>query len=133
VASFVEGIILTKLNKNQIHNKDEGGLYMFRLFSKSSTKSVDVKDIDQLLGKIDLIDIREPNEYRSGHIPTAKNIPMNSILSETEKHLDKQKEYHIICQSGGRSARACGILKEKGYHIINVTGGTGRYSGKLER
>jgi rhodanese-related sulfurtransferase len=111
----------------------EGGMQMFKFFSKQSTKAIDVKEIDALLGKINLIDIREPNEYRSGHLPTAKNVPMNNILSETEKYLDKSKEYHIICQSGARSSRTCGILKDKGFNIINVTGGTGRYNGKLER
>ena len=85
------------------------------------------------MGKINLIDIRESNEYKSGHLPTAKNIPMDKILSETERHLDKSKEYHIICQSGSRSSRTCGILKGKGFNIINVSGGTGRYRGKLEK
>jgi len=86
-----------------------------------------------LLGKINLIDIREPNEYKRGHLPTAKNIPMDKILSESEKYLDKSKEYHIICHSGARSSRTCGILKKKGFDIINVSGGTGRYRKTLEK
>jgi len=86
-----------------------------------------------LLGKINLIDIREPNEYKRGHLPTAKNIPMDKILSESEKYLDKSKEYHIICHSGARSSRTCGILKKKGFDIINVSGGTGGYRKTLEK
>lgn len=103
------------------------------LFKKSESKSIDVNDIDEILGKINLIDVREPDEYKSGHLPTAENIPMKSILSETEKYLDKSKEYHIVCQSGARSAKTCASLKEKGYKIIDVTGGTGRYRGRLEK
>lgn len=103
------------------------------IFKKCSIKSIDVNDIDKLLGKINLIDVREPDEYKGGHLPTAKNIPMNRIISETEKYLDKSKEYHIICQSGVRSSKTCAILKEKGYNIIDVTGGTGRYRERLEK
>jgi len=101
--------------------------------SSNSSKSVDVNEIDNLLGKIDLIDIREPYEFKGGHLPTAKNIPMDTILSAPEKYLDKTKEYHIICQSGSRSSMTSGLLKENGFKIVNVAGGTGRYRGKLER
>jgi rhodanese-related sulfurtransferase len=101
--------------------------------SRNTVKSIEVNEIDGLLGKIDLIDIREPYEYKGGHLPTAKNIPMDTILEQPEKYLDKSKEYHIICQSGARSSRTCGILIENGFSIINVAGGTGRYRGRLER
>lgn len=106
---------------------------MFSFFRNGSIKSINVNELGALLGKINLIDIREPNEYRLGHLPTAKNIPMNNILSQPEKYLDKSKEYHIICLSGSRSTRACGILNEKGYNVVNVTGGTAGYNGKLEK
>lgn len=106
---------------------------MFPFMSRSSVKSIDVNEMDSMLGKVDLIDIREPYEYNSGHLPTAKNIPMDTILAAPDKYLDKTKEYHIICHSGSRSSMACGILKGNGFNIINVAGGTGRYRGKLER
>lgn len=106
---------------------------MFPFMKKSSVKSVDVNEIDNLSKEIELIDIREPYEYNAGHLPKAKNIPMDMILSQPEKYLDKEKEYHIICHSGSRSSMACGILKDCGFNIINVAGGTGRYKGKLDR
>jgi len=106
---------------------------MFNFFSKNKFDSVNVNDLERLLGKINLIDIRESYEYRNGHLPTAKNIPMNSILAEPEKYLDHGKEYHILCQSGGRSSRTCGTLASKGYNVINVAGGTGSYKGNLQR
>jgi rhodanese-related sulfurtransferase len=58
---------------------------------------------------------------------------MDDIIVGPERFLDKSKEYHIICQSGGRSSRICYILKGKGFNVINVSGGTGRYRGNLER
>lgn len=106
---------------------------MFSFLEKNKFKSINVNDLDGVLGKINLIDIREPYEYNNGHVPSAKNIPMNSILKETDKFLDKSKEYHIICQSGGRSSKTCSELTEKGYKVINISGGTGSYIYSLER
>ncbi|SHI68792.1 Rhodanese-related sulfurtransferase [Clostridium cavendishii DSM 21758] len=106
---------------------------MFSFFSKNKVKSVDIDELDSLLGRINLIDIRETYEYKSGHLRTAKNIPMEKIINESDKFLDKSKEYHIICQSGGRSSRTTKILKKKGFNVVNVLGGTSGYRGQLKR
>ncbi|MBC2581723.1 rhodanese-like domain-containing protein [Clostridium sp. DJ247] len=106
---------------------------MFSLFNRNKFSSINVNNLDGLIGKINLIDIRESYEYTRGHLPTAKNIPMNLILTESERYLDKSKEYHIICQSGGRSSRACSELTSKGYKVVDVIGGTGSYVRPLER
>lgn len=106
---------------------------MFSAFSKNKFDTINVNDLGNKLGEINLIDIRENYEYNSGHLPHVKNIPMDSLLSKPEVYLDKAKEYHIICQSGGRSASACKELSSKGYKVINVGGGTGSYVGSLER
>lgn len=106
---------------------------MFPSFTKKDFNSISIHDLDDILENINLVDIREVYEYKSGHVPTAKNIPMGELLSQPEKYLDKSKEYHIICQSGGRSSRACGDLSSKGYKVVNVFGGTGSYILPLER
>lgn len=106
---------------------------MFQFIFKNTLKSVEVNDIKDLLGKIELIDVREPDEYNYGHLPTAKNFPMDELIAKADKLLDKSKEYHIICQSGGISSNVCNILKAKGFNVVNVSGGTGRYMGELER
>jgi rhodanese-related sulfurtransferase len=95
---------------------------MFSMFGKSNFNSVSVHDLDDKLGKIHLVDIREVYEYQSGHVPSAKNVPLGTIVSQPEKYLDKDKEYYIICQSGGRSASACKALSDKGYKVVNVSG-----------
>lgn len=102
---------------------------MFNLFRKNDGKVINVNDIDNLIGKIDLIDIREPYEYSNGTIKTAKNIPMGNILDKPEKYLTKEKEYYIMCQSGGRSSRTCDSLIRQGYNVVNVAGGMGSYVG----
>jgi rhodanese-related sulfurtransferase len=106
---------------------------MFHNMSKDKFESIHVNDLEDLLGKIDLVDIREDYEYRDGHVPTAKNIPMATILKDTDKFLDKSKKYYIICQSGARSSRTCGELALNGYDVVNIGGGTGSYIKSLER
>lgn len=104
---------------------------MFGFFKKEAIESIDVNKIDSLPGKINLIDIREPFEYKRGHLAKAKSIPMNDILSETDKHLESSEIYYIICQTGSRSKGTCRMLKKIGYNVINISGGTSRYKGKL--
>ena len=106
---------------------------MFGLFKRDIGKVINVNDIDNLLGKIELIAIRENYEYKGGSIKSAKNIPMGNLLDNPEKYLNKNKEYYIICQSGGRSARACSFLKKQGYDVINVSGGVGSYAGSQRK
>ena len=106
---------------------------MFGLFNKNSGKVINVNDIDNLIGKIDLIDIREPYEYKTGSIKSAKNIPMGDLLNDPEKYLNKDKEYHIVCQSGGRSSTACNKLRGLGFDVVNVAGGVGSYVGRKRK
>ena len=102
---------------------------MFEFLKRNDSKSLHVNDLDSLIGTVELIDIREPYEYHSGTIRTAKNIPMGTLLARPEKFLTKEKTYYIMCQSGGRSRGACKTLEKQGYHVINVSGGMGAYVG----
>ncbi len=106
-----------------------GGIKMFNLFKSDNGKVIHVNDIDSLIGNVELIDIREPYEYKSGSIRTAKNIPMGNLLAEPSKYLLKDKTYYIMCQSGGRSGNASKALTKQGFDIINVAGGMGSYVG----
>lgn len=92
-------------------------------------ESIHVNELDALLGKIDLIDIREPYEYATGSLKTAKNIPMGQLLGAPDSYLQKDKTYYILCQSGMRSKQTSRALVKQGYRIINVTGGMGSYVG----
>lgn len=106
---------------------------MFDLLRSDNSKMIDVNSIDKLIGKVELIDIREPYEYSSQSIKTAKNIPMGDLLSEPEKYMSKDKTYYILCQSGARSDRTSKMLTKQGYIAINVVGGMGSYSGKMRK
>ena len=102
---------------------------MFEFLKTEDVRAINVNDIDNLIGKVELIDIREKYEYADGSIKSAKNIPMVELLNDPGKYLNKNKEYYIMCQSGGRSARACNSLESQGFKVINVTGGMGSYVG----
>ena len=106
---------------------------MFELHDENIFKMVNVNDLSEKIGKIELIDIREPNEYKNGHIPTAKNIPMKALLENMEDYLEKDKEYYIVCQSGVRSLRVSSNLFSSGYNVVNVSGGTSGYLSDLEK
>ncbi|MCE5196444.1 MAG: rhodanese-like domain-containing protein [Negativicutes bacterium] len=102
---------------------------MFNFFNQPTIKSIHVNDIDRLIGTINLIDIREPSEFRAGSIRSAKNIPMQTLLRQPEGYLQKDQPYYLICQSGARSQSACRQLTKAGYDVTNVAGGVGSYVG----
>ena len=95
-------------------------------------QKISAKDLYEKLQleELQLIDVREVDEFTAGHISGAQNLPL-STLPENYRELDKQIPYHIICQKGGRSARACEFLEAKGYQVTNVEGGVEAFSAKL--
>lgn len=97
-------------------------------------KTISAKDLAQKLDqdRLQLIDVREEEEFAAGHIPQAFNLPLSSLENSLSK-LDKTQEYHVICQMGGRSARACQFLSEQGYQVVNVDGGVEAYPNKLTK
>ena len=73
---------------------------------------------------IQLIDVRTPAEFRSVHAEGALNHPLESLDAEALP-FEKGETLHMICQSGGRSAKACQLLEAAGYEaVVNVEGGT---------
>lgn len=73
-----------------------------------------------------VLDVRTPQEYAQGHVPGAKNIPVDTLADQLAQ-LDKAAEVYVICQSGRRSAAASSMLAERGYQPVNVTGGTAKW------
>jgi rhodanese-related sulfurtransferase len=67
-----------------------------------------------------VLDVREPAEYRAGHIANAKNVPLRRIVSYTPPANTK---LFVICRSGSRSKQAYKILQKAGADVTNVSGG----------
>jgi len=77
-----------------------------------------------------LIDVREADEYVSGHVPGAINIPLSELVGR-ESECGLGDTVYVICQAGGRSARACEHLSQQlnlqSVSFVNVLGGTGAW------
>lgn len=72
-----------------------------------------------------IVDVRTSSEFYEGHITNAVNMDVNENDFESKiATLDKEKPVMVYCRSGGRSAKAAGILKEKGFkHVYDLDGG----------
>ncbi len=66
---------------------------------------------------ITVVDVRDPQEYKEGHIPGALNIPSEVFASKSDT-LDKEKKIVVYCNSGGRSYNAYRKLMKLGYENI---------------
>lgn len=69
-----------------------------------------------------LVDVREPEEWASGHAPDAVHVPL-SRLSEEHHRLPKGHHLLLICRSGARSSHAAAFLARLGHRVSNVRGG----------
>ena len=52
-------------------------------------------------GATQLIDVREPSEYVSGHVPGAVSIPMAQLVDRLDE-IDSSRPVFVVCQAGGR-------------------------------
>lgn len=98
--------------------------FLSQLFG-APVPSVSAPELNEKLkgGKRPLVlDVREPEEYRQGHISGAKLIPLGE-LSRRIKELPKDKEIVCVCASGSRSTSATKMLVDAGYTAINMNGG----------
>lgn len=70
-----------------------------------------------------VLDVRTPVEYLTGHLAQAKNLNVSSddFPQEIAK-LDTSKTYVLYCHSGKRSAKALGLMQQHGFHHL-VNGG----------
>lgn len=70
-----------------------------------------------------ILDVRTEEEFVTGHIVNAINIPVDELEERLEKLEEKQSVIMVYCKSGRRSAIACEILLEHGYINIYNMGG----------
>ena len=80
-----------------------------------------------------LLDVRTPQEYREGHIPGSKNVPLQQLDKISSVIDNKNVPMFVYCYSGGRSRQAASMLQHMGYTNVQNIGGIAAYSGKVER
>jgi len=71
-----------------------------------------------------VIDVREPGEYVSGHVPGARLLPLGRLPEHLGEMTPGQRVY-VICASGNRSLVAADLLARAGIDAVSVAGGTG--------
>jgi rhodanese-related sulfurtransferase len=85
---------------------------------------IDVEELARLRETtLMLVDVREPDEYESFHVPGAQLIPLADVPERIEEIPDDERVY-LICATGARSARAVEYLNRQGYDTVNVAGGS---------
>jgi adenylyltransferase/sulfurtransferase len=95
--------------------------------ARAQIKSIDIDEARRMLEKPGtvLLDVREGDEWRQGHIPQAVGIPRGFLELRVEEKVPDHKTPVILqCASGTRSLLAARSLRELGYeNVYNLTGG----------
>ncbi len=95
-----------------------------------SLKEIEVTDLFRLqesASQVTVIDVREIDEYREVHAPETRNIPLSLLASGDFSALEntpRGEALYVLCRSGARSQKACGLLTALGFEQpVNVKGG----------
>ncbi len=87
---------------------------------------ISVGEGKEMIGREDVavVDVREPHEYNSGHVPDARLIPVASVFARRDE-LPRDKDVVFVCAVGQRSALACEMAAAAGLtRLFNLEGGT---------
>ena len=90
-----------------------------------SVREITIEELKiALITGAQVIDVRETDEYVSGHVSGATHIPLGTVPNNMEP-FRSDDDIYVICQAGGRSMRACEFLHDQGItNVVNVIGGT---------
>ncbi len=100
-------------------------------FLKGPDINQGVKEYSTTDGAV-LLDVRTPDEYRQGHIPGSKNVPLQSIDKVAGMIDNKATPIFVHCLSGARSRQAAAVLQQLGYTNVKNIGGISAYAGKVD-
>ena len=94
---------------------------------KSQITEIDPSRVRELIGEgVAIVDVRETDEFATGHLPGAKHVPRSYLETRIEAAVpDRDAQIVLYCQSGNRSAWGARTLEEDlGYtHVASMTGG----------
>ncbi|MEO9258045.1 MAG: rhodanese-like domain-containing protein [Crocinitomicaceae bacterium] len=99
--------------------------------AQSSVKKITKNELKQKLSQsnLQILDVRTPSEYASGHISGAVNISISDAdFSTAIEKLNKSNPIVVYCSGGGRSGRATEILHQAGFsEVYDLIGGYNNY------
>lgn len=79
-----------------------------------------------------LLDVRTSQEYKSGHIPGSRNLPLVLLDNAAEIIENEYTPIFVYCQSGNRSRQAVARLVAMGYSNVKNIGGIAAWIGEVE-
>ena len=96
--------------------------------AKQHIQEVPLAQAEEVIGKAQLLlDVREPDEYKNGHLPGAINIPRGLLefrLSNDPALEDRGRRVVLYCKTSGRAALAAQSMREMGYlNVQSIAGG----------
>ena len=82
---------------------------------------------------LQIIDVREPNEYEAARLEESKLIPLGQIVNR-KGEIDESRETIVHCKLGGRSAKAIEDLQRAGFtgRLVNLKGGITAWSNEVD-
>ena len=95
--------------------------------------AIELKEMMDKNEDVQLVDVRQPDEYAFAKIEGAKLIPLGEIMRRMDE-LDDSKELILQCKAGGRSAQAIEFLTRAGYQgkMSNLKGGITAWSNDVD-
>ena len=125
---------LARVGLENVKGYLQGGLESWRAagFEIATVPQISVDQLHELLQRendLQVIDVRRPAEYESGHIGPAVTAPLGE-LQKTVAGLGvvPTQKTAVICAGGYRSSAAASILERHGFtNLLNVSGGTGAW------
>lgn len=93
-------------------------------------KEISGEDLLKLDPTYKIIDVRTEEEYKSGHIKNAINIPLDKIM-ENDFDLERDEKLVIHCRTNGRSKMAIEKLAGLGYKNLSIAPGVDLYDYDL--
>jgi rhodanese-related sulfurtransferase len=85
--------------------------------------AVEIADVPTPLPRgVVVLDVREPEEWRAGHIDEALHVPMRQLPARIEE-LPSDRQVLVVCRVGARSASATAFLVSLGRNAVNLSGG----------
>lgn len=79
-------------------------------------------DLHGQLDGVQLVDVREPDEWQAGRIPGARWIRLSELPDRLDE-LDHDRPVVTTCRAGGRGGKAAELLAGRGFRAVNLEGG----------
>jgi glyoxylase-like metal-dependent hydrolase (beta-lactamase superfamily II)/rhodanese-related sulfurtransferase len=121
-----QGVPPRPLNMTAIEatNRGRADMAWAMLTSSPEVREVNLDQVQARAADSVVVDVREPEEFVSGHVPGAVNLPQAELATRLQE-VPRDRPVFVICQGGFRSLRAAQFLTQCGLSgVVSVKGGT---------